>query len=598
MRHGAVVGALLGALLAGGASGGAGERGGDGDGSSEAFSLVVLGDRSLDRARGVEAFGRLIETASGFDPDFVVGVGAAVSEGADAAASGGAAAAEASALGNLGAPWYGVGGTDGGGRASFTHKFAHCVLLGMGEGEGESIAAWLRSDLAAARAERVLVFTDRAGWLGDAGAWGPVHAVLAADGRPVTVFGGGARNLRDDGTRDGVRYLTVGPAGGDRIGSLAGSSFDHATLVRVRPDRVSVVVVPAGSVRSVEAYPGEESDEVALLGSGAWVAVEGRAAIGETAGASSRVRAVLTNPTGRVLDVSLGCDAPAGWVVTPRDGRVTLGPGERLAWEFDLTAPALGSGRPGVAFRARALYPRAAGSSEGVSVRVDVPVDAALGAEAAAGGGSGGYLRLNGRSAVRVDLAETPGAFTLELWARGAPPRGRQGLACNTEGSGFGIFWSDRADGEALPAGFVHAGGSYAGAGASEPWDFARWTHLAMTYDGSVVRFFVGGRPVGEARAEGPVTPNRLPLMIGADVDGSGRAESFWTGDLDSVRLSAGVRYEGAFEPECWWTPDGDTLLQMGFDRDLGPVFADASGRGLHGWAVGSPEVVFEDRHD
>lgn len=211
-----------------------------------------------------------------------------------------------------------------------------------------------------------------------------------------------------------------------------------------------------------------------------------------------------------------------------------------------------------------------------------VPADPAAG---------GGFLRLDGRSALRVDLPGTPETLTLEAWVRGWAPKGRQGLVCNTDDSGFALFWSDVADGGTLPAGFVHAGGAYASVGADRPWDFARWTHVALSYDGSRVRFFVDGRLTGEAEASGAVTPNTLPLVIGADVDAQGRAVSFWKGDLDEVRLSRGARYTGDFEPERRLARDADTVLLLGFDEPLEGGMSAAEGATPIG-VIGTPRVI------
>jgi hypothetical protein len=202
-----------------------------------------------------------------------------------------------------------------------------------------------------------------------------------------------------------------------------------------------------------------------------------------------------------------------------------------------------------------------------------------------------GFLRLDGRSALRVELDRTPEVLTLETWVRGWAPKGRQGLLCNSEGSGFAIFWSDVADGGTLPAGFVHTGVDYASAGADRPWDFARWTHIALTYDGARVRFFVDGRLTGDTEATGPVTPNTLPLVIGADVDAQGRAVSFWKGDLDEVRLSRGARYTQDFEPARRLSRDSDTIVLLGFDEPLEADMKAAIGASAIG-LVGRPRVI------
>jgi hypothetical protein len=131
----------------------------------------------------------------------------------------------------------------------------------------------------------------------------------------------------------------------------------------------------------------------------------------------------------------------------------------------------------------------------------------------------------------------------------------------------------------------------YVSAGADRPWDFARWTHIALTYDGARVRFFVDGRLTGEAEATGPVTPNTLPLVIGADVDAQGRAVSFWKGDLDEVRLSRVARYTQEFEPARRLSRDADTIVLLGFDEPLEADMKAAIGASAIG-LVGRPRVI------
>ncbi len=232
------------------------------------------------------------------------------------------------------------------------------------------------------------------------------------------------------------------------------------------------------------------------------------------------------------------------------------------------------------------------GMGYGVCLSVFASAAPGIGAAGVAAQDPGdGFLRLDGRSALRVQLDRTPEVLTLEAWVRGGAPKGRQGLLCKTEDSGFAIFWSDVADGGTLPAGFVHAGGAYASVGADRPWDFARWTHIALTYDGARVRFFVDGRLTAQAEASGAVTPNTLPLVIGADVDAQGRAVSFWKGDLDEVRLSRTARYTQDFEPTRRLTRDADTLVLLSFDA---PLETESSGPAQIG-LVGQPRVVLSD---
>jgi hypothetical protein len=61
------------------------------------------------------------------------------------------------------------------------------------------------------------------------------------------------------------------------------------------------------------------------------------------------------------------------------------------------------------------------------------------------------------------------------------------------------------------------------------------WTHVAITYDGAVLRAFVNGvqRGTNQAVALASVT---APLQVGAWISGSQNVD-FWSGTLDEVRV-------------------------------------------------------------
>lgn len=320
-----------------------------------------------------------------------------------------------------------------------------------------------------------------------------------------------------------------------------------------------------------------------------WLRVGGHASIGIQPGTESRLAVEVSNPLAEPVDILLVFEAPPGWSFEPPRLRQQLQPGQRSRLDLTVRAPALTAVRPVPTVRAIALRPDAVRDPPLHSAEATIPVRAAL---PDATDQAPGALRLGGRAALRVDLIERPQQFTLEAWVRGSAPRGRQGLLSNAhDQSGFGIFWSDAGDGSALPTAYVHAGGAYAAAGADRPWDFARWTHLAMTYDGRVLRFFVNGRIVQETAAPGPVRHNDLPLIIGADVNTDSEAFDHWRGEIDEVRLSRVVRYLSEFVPARRHRADGDTVFLFQFDHEDLPIQRDSAGNS-HAWPIGSPRVV------
>jgi Concanavalin A-like lectin/glucanases superfamily len=124
------------------------------------------------------------------------------------------------------------------------------------------------------------------------------------------------------------------------------------------------------------------------------------------------------------------------------------------------------------------------------------------------------------------------------------------------------------------------------------------WTHLALTYDGSTLRFYVNGEPLSTAAKTGDITTSTNPLTIGSDPF-SGQ---FFNGLLDEIRVyntalttsqiqddmtrpivgipdtrspGTAVRPLAASSP----TP----VAAFGFDEEAGTAVRDASGSGNSG---------------
>jgi hypothetical protein len=90
--------------------------------------------------------------------------------------------------------------------------------------------------------------------------------------------------------------------------------------------------------------------------------------------------------------------------------------------------------------------------------------------------------------------------------------------------------------------------------------ELQRWTHVAVTFDGQVVRFFVNGQPDGIFATAGRIRASRAPLLVGnffdprflTDFGGNLRQGSTtdavpWyalDGGIDELRLSRAARTE------------------------------------------------------
>ena len=163
------------------------------------------------------------------------------------------------------------------------------------------------------------------------------------------------------------------------------------------------------------------------------------------------------------------------------------------------------------------------------------------------------------------------GPLTVEAWIRADAWRERTGVLCKTESAEFGLF----ANG-GVPDFIVHLGGRYVSAKAEAAIPIDRWTHVAGVFDGAEVRVYLDGQLVASAPGAGKRTLNRLPLVVGGDVGGSGKGGSTLDGGIDEVRLSRGARYMGPrFTPARRLEADGDTVLLLQMEAAFGPILRD-----------------------
>ncbi len=87
------------------------------------------------------------------------------------------------------------------------------------------------------------------------------------------------------------------------------------------------------------------------------------------------------------------------------------------------------------------------------------------------------------------------------------------------------------------PTGSRPVGGAPTASGRSEtfaPQALAAntWTHLAVTYDGNRLRFYVNGAEVSNVARTGPILSSTFPVTIGGDPYGQ-----YFTGKIDEVRI-------------------------------------------------------------
>ncbi|MFT5424566.1 MAG: hypothetical protein ACI89L_002362 [Phycisphaerales bacterium] len=458
----------------------------------------------------------------------------------------------------------------------------------------------LRALLSQTAASVVFVAVDHAWWADPvhASAWDEAHAALVADHRVGAVLAVTDGVLRDDGERDGIRYLGLPPSSG--VGLRGLDRFSQPAIVLGVADQNGVrfsVVDPAGVV-AVGSAPGREVDAALALRDS--VTSRGFFAASPEGGPAGSVTLTLTNPTDQPVRYVLGFDGPEGWLFSREEVSGTLAQGASESIEFAAESPRL-TQRPTVEVRGQLRLPLEAGGSQAVPVSLTIPVRASVSPEAVGGAGAaapGGVLRVDSRSGVVVDVAQLAAPLTVECWVYADDEIGGQVLV---SAPGLELVWADAAGLSPSPS-VVLTGADdepvKIGVGAIGHADLIeRWVHVALCVGPSGASLFVDGEPAGTQPIPEGFTL-RGPLVIGGRADEYSRVRGGFSGLIDEFRVSSVVRYDRGFTPSRGFASDEQTALLLHFDRARGPVFVDHSSSRAHGWGVGGVGGVGRARVD
>jgi len=142
--------------------------------------------------------------------------------------------------------------------------------------------------------------------------------------------------------------------------------------------------------------------------------------------------------------------------------------------------------------------------------------------------GKSSSLSVAGRSS--LDLSRS---MTLEAWVKPQTGSGRRTILAKLGGGS--ITYAAHA---ATPRGGAGGEARIGGRGTrrvAAPADLplGRWTHVALTYDGSTLRLYQNATEVSSSRVGGRLRPSKGPLHIGGRVPGGG----WFKGLLDEVRV-------------------------------------------------------------
>lgn len=608
----------------------------------DAFGFVVFGDRTGGTPEGIEVLKQAVTDTNLLDPDLVLTVGDLV-QGYNGQVEWMAQAAEfKAAMGKLRMPWFPVAGNHdiywrgpgkpvGEHEANFEatfgplwyavqHKQCWFVVLHSDEGDpktgeknfnkpecqriSEAQFAWLQQTLVAAKGARhVFVFLHHPRWLSQYGDdWQRVHGALAQAGNVRAVFAGHIHRMRHDGVRDGIEYYTVASVGAHLEMEAPRAGYLHEFhVVTVRPQGITVAAVPVGAVLDAKQITGELSADVDLVHNRLRIELADCKAAGgnDAVGLDGNVDAVVTlrahNPGQRPLELEL---IPTGdaYTFAPDHQHLVVAGGQTATTTFVVQRTTWAGAPFALAnLQVRVDYLAAAAriALPARTIEFPLPPPRQLGLQRLPHQGA---LVLDGKAACATvtdaELQLPDGPFTVEAWVRAEDVRGRRGIVSKAQDSDFGllardgvlefaVFLGDRYATARSPAAVLVPG---------------RWQHVAGVFDGTTVRCFVDGQPVGEVAGRGVRKTNPLPLLVGADPNEKGAPVAGFAGTIDDVRISKGARYQAAFTPAQQHERDADTWLLLPCDSDFGPWLPDASGQGRHAKRLGTAHCTLTTR--
>lgn len=601
---------------------------------TDAFTFAVYGDRTGGPPEGIEILKQAVEDTNLFEPDLVMTVGDLIQGYNDKAAWMPQMREYKSVMGELLCPWFPVAGNHdvyfrgdnppklhheknyemhfGPLWYAFEHKNSWFISLFSDEGNPETGEKsfnepelqrmspeqfrWLQSVLQKAQsADHVFVFLHHPRWLGGSYGddWQKVHKVLVEAGNVRAVFAGHIHRMRYDGPKDGIEYVTLATVGGGQSGlSEAAGFLHHYNLITVRKQQIAMACVPVGEVINLREVTGKVSEDIQLIAQTP-PDFPGQPTVADDGSTASPAVVELFNPCSEPVEFEVSLDPnDPNWIAQPDHIHHTLYSGQRVSVPLKLRSLRFGDEpsyeSPKLLVSADYLTKNARFAVKQrtfpIPVLFDLPQPEIPERELALQVSEGEYVAIENRV---IKLPNGP--MTLECWCKPNSFSQRTGLVTKTQSSGYGIFVN-----RGVPYFTIHLGGNYV-----QPTDLETqlalgvWQHVAGVFDGKEVRTYLDGKLVSRGPGSGKRGRNRLPLIVGADVDGAGEANSPFDGLVDSIRLSKTARYTSeSFTPDRRLPTDDQTVLLLNFDAFVGPYAYDESDSMAHARRFGEAKLI------
>ena len=587
----------------------------------DVFHFVVYGDRTGGVPEGLKVLRQAVVDTNLLDPDLVMTVGDLIQGYNETEQWLPEMKQYKSIMSGLRMPWYPVAGNHdvywrGKGSAprghhesnyekhfgplwySFAHKNAGFIVLYSDEGDSatnlkgfnigplqrmsEQQLAFLKKALVQHQsADHVFVFLHHPRWIMpnySGGNWDEVHNLLKDAGNVSAVFAGHIHHMHYGGKKDGIEYHTLATTGGFLHADIPDAGYlHHMNMVAVRPSGISVSAIPVGAVIDPKEFTEAFLEQISLAQTIRPIATMEPLQLKVDGSAAGQQTFSINNPTDRPVDLTIAMNAATWWNLSPDHFHCQMKPGESTKASFALTRRSGEIESIKLPELTTTLY------YEGESSRIKlpdvvtpiatrlamVPADYFTHADNRA-------LKVTGpNSVVRVanDQLRLPdGPMTVEAWLKPSGTTGYRGAVAKTERSEFAIFMD-----EGVPQFDLNLNGVYVTAKAKNKLPTDRWSHVAGVFDGQAVKVFVDGREIESRPGSGKRRKNRLPLMIGSDVDGRGNPTRDFAGLVDEVRISKSAIYQSDFTPQRRLEATENTVLMMHFDRRIGPLVLDQS---------------------